>query len=110
MILVLYIANGGQWEDSFEPFCWWSFHYAMWVKMNLFYQQAAEAFGEEEFFSEVSIKSPLEMVGDTFTREEFYKAVKSSGLKSEGSILLCMYGKRHKIKMLSKNQFQKLTN
>ncbi|MCQ2253964.1 MAG: hypothetical protein MJZ29_00530 [Bacteroidaceae bacterium] len=50
------IANGGQWEDSFEPFCWWSFHYAMWVKMNLFYQQASEAFGQEELTLTISIK------------------------------------------------------
>ena len=85
-ILILYIANGGQWEESFEPFCWWSFHYAMWVKMNLFYQQASEAFGQEEFFSEVCIKSPLELVGDKFTRQELYEAFKKCGKKSKGSV------------------------
>lgn len=105
-ILILYIANGGQWEDSFEPFCWWSFHYAMWVKMNLFYQQAAEAFGQEEFFSEVCIKSPLEMVNETFTRQEFYKAMERCGYKKDPADTLSQYKRRGKIIKLSKDVFK----
>lgn len=106
-ILILYIANGGQWEESFEPFCWWSFHYAMWVKMNLFYQQAAEAFGQEEFFSEVSIKSPLELVDEEFTRKEIYEAFKKCGKKSPGHNLLNQYEHNGTIIRLDKNHFKK---
>ena len=108
-ILILYIANGGQWEDSFEPFCWWSFHYAMWVKMNLFYQQAAEAFSEEEFFSEVSIGSPLDYVGDTFTKDEFANVCKKHGFKSQPSDLLNKFVKRSKkIVKTSKGNYRKI--
>lgn len=97
-ILVLYIANGGQWEESFETFCWWSFYYAMWVKMNLFYQQAAEAFGEEEIFSEVSIKSPLEMLGETFTKEELTVVMKKYGFKTDPSNYISKLKGRGRIK------------
>ncbi len=107
-ILVLYIANGGKWEETFEPFCWWSFHYAMWVKMNLFYQQASEAFGEEEIFSEVSIKSPLEILGDKFTRKEFYAALKQLGHKTDPANALSRYKTRKKIKALSSDCFEKI--
>lgn len=97
-ILVLYIANGGQWEESFETFCWWSFYYAMWVKMNLFYQQASEAFGEEEIFSEVSIKSPLEMLGETFTKEELTVVMKNFGFKTDPSNYISKLKGRGRIK------------
>ncbi len=79
----------------------------MWVKMNLFYQQASEQFGQEEFFSEVSIKSPLDMLGENFTRQEFYDVLKKTGLKTEPSNLLALYVRRHKVKMRTKNDFSK---
>ncbi|MCQ2255638.1 MAG: hypothetical protein MJZ29_09080, partial [Bacteroidaceae bacterium] len=86
------------------------FHYAMWVKMNLFYQQAAEAFGQEEFFSEVSIKSPLEILGEKFTREEFHKAAKTCGFKSDPNNLISQYKRRGKLKDLEKDRYVNLVH
>lgn len=90
-IIVLYIANGGKWEEEFEPFCWWCFHYSMWVKMNLFYEKASEAFADESIVANVSIASPLDLVGEEFTRQELYDAIKQSGRKSPGHSLLKYY-------------------
>lgn len=106
-ILVLYIANGCKWEEEFEPFFWWTFHYGMWVKMNLFYEKAREAFGEESLLASVSIKSPLELVGDTFTRAEFYKACKEGGFPREPRKYLHEYKKYGRITEDSKDVFTK---
>ncbi len=96
-IIVLFIANGGRWEESFEEFCWWSFYYSMWVKMNLFYEKASEAFGEESIVANVWTSSPLELVGDKFTRKEIYDAFRKCGKKSPGHNLLTSYLKHGSI-------------
>ena len=108
-ILILFIANNGKWEDSFEQFCWWSFYYGMWVKMNLFYQQASEAFGSEDFLSEVSIKSPLEMLGDEFTQMEFIDVCKKGNFKSEPSTFLSNLKRRKKIVEVTIHHYRKIT-
>ena len=107
-ILVLYIANGGEWEESFESFCWWSFFYGMWVKMNLFYQQASEAFGEEEFFSEVSVGSPLDYVNEIFTKDELEKSMRLNGFKTKTTDYICTTSKRGKIIKLGDKKYKKI--
>ena len=108
-ILVLYIANGGKWEEEFEPFCWWCFYYAMWCKMNLFYERAAEAFADESIVASVSICSPLDLVGEEFTREELYAAIKKCGKKSPGHNLLRYYEHQGSIKRTEgKDKFVKV--
>ena len=82
-IMILYLANGGKWEEEFEDFFFWCFNYGMWVKMNIFYKQAREALGNESIICDVSIESPLYLVGDEFTREELNMAVKDGGFKTE---------------------------
>lgn len=95
-IIVLYIANGGKWEEEFESFCWWSFHYAMWCKMNLFMEKATEAFGDESIVSSVSINSPLDFLPNEFTKEEFDKVCKKMRYKSKPSDILNKLCKRAK--------------
>lgn len=108
--MVLYIANGGEWEDSFEPFCWWSFHYNMWVKMNLFYEKASEAFADESIVASVSIVSPLDLVGENFTRQELYEAIKQCGKKSPGHSLLNYYESSGSIKRVEgRDKFKKVS-
>lgn len=106
-ILVLYIANGGQWEESFEDFFFWSFDYSMWCKMNLFYAKARDAFGEESIFSEVSTTSPLEMVGDLFTREDIKNAIIKGGFKSNAANYISTLKRRGNIVQLEKDIFRK---
>ena len=79
----------------------------MWVKMNLFYQQAAEAFGQEEFFSEVCIKSPLDLVSNEFTKEELGEAMKKNGFKSNISSYLSVLKGRGKIKKVGEKYHKK---
>lgn len=106
-ILVLYIANGGEWEEEFENFFWWSFHYSMWCKMNLFYAKARDAFGEESIFSEVCTSSPLDMVSETFTREEMKEALKNGGWKMDVSNYISQQKRRGNIDIISKGVFKK---
>ncbi len=105
-IIVLFIANGGRWEESFETFCWWTFYYSMWVKMNLFYEKASEAFADESIVANVSIKSPLEILPVEFTRDEFYKAMKKTGQASNPANALSRFKSRGKIVSLSKDKFK----
>lgn len=107
-ILVLYIANGGEWEDSFEEFCWWSFNYGMWVKMNLFYMQARDAFDGESLLAGISIKSPLELLNSKFSRQEFYNACKQCGYTSKPRMLLHKYKDKGKIKDTDQKDFFEL--
>ena len=104
-IMVLYIANGGEWEDSFEPFCWWSFHYNMWVKMNLFYEKAAESFGDESIVASVSIKSPLQVLPQQFTLKDLEEAFKKYGFKSNVRNYLSKLRERGKIIDIGKDRY-----
>lgn len=106
-IIVLYIANGGKWEEEFEPFCWWCFYYSMWVKMSLFYEKASVEFLEEGVISDFEISSPLEILDDKFTREEFYNALKKVGHKSNPANALSRFKSRGQIRKVSKNVFEK---
>ncbi len=109
-ILLLYIANGGQWEDCFEDFFFWSLDYSLWVKMNLYYEKAREGFEQEEIFSNVSIKSPLDLVGQTFSKDEIQRIMKKHGFKTEISIYLHNLKARGRIERISKTDYKKLTN
>ncbi len=106
-ILLLYIANGGQWEDCFEDFFFWSLDYSLWVKMNLYYEKARDGFEQEEIFSNVPVKSPLELVGQTFTRDEMKAAMKKYGFKTEINNYLSKLRQRGKITILANNQYKK---
>ena len=109
-ILLLYIANGGQWEDCFEDFFFWSLDYSLWVKMNLYYEKARDGFEQEEIFARVSVKSPLDLVGNTFTKEELEKAMKANGFKSNvSSYISTLKGKsRNKIVETATHQYRKI--
>lgn len=107
-IMILYLANGGKWEEEFEDFFFWCFDYGMWVKMNLFYKQAREAFGDESVISEVSIDSPLNLVGDEFTRQEFYDAVKAGGFTTAPRIFIHKMKNNGCIEEVETNKYRKL--
>ena len=107
-ILLLYIANGGQWEDCFEDFFFWSLDYSLWVKMNLYYEKARDGFKQEEVFANVSVNSPLELVGINFTKEEMEKAIKEHGFKSNTANYLSKLAKRGRIVKIADGKYQKI--
>ncbi len=99
-IMILFLANGGKWEEEFEDFFFWCFDYGMWVKMNIFYKQAREAFGDESVICDVSIDSPLDLVGEVFTRDELNKAVKDGGFTTNARCFIYKYKQSGCIKEL----------
>ena len=40
---LLYAANGMKWEKAIEPFCRWSLHYDLWLKLHFFGDMIREA-------------------------------------------------------------------
>ena len=96
-ILILYIANGGRWEDCFEDFFFWSFDYSMWVKMNLFYERARDGFRNDDIFSAVSVRSPLDLVEDHFTRAQIETVIRENGFKTNPANYLSKLRNRSKI-------------
>ena len=62
---LLYAANGMKWEKSIEPFCRWSLHYDLWIKMNLW----GDAIKKEEADVETSKRGPQSLL-DQVTKDE----------------------------------------
>lgn len=104
-ILVLYIANGCQWEDTFRDFFFWSFHYSMWCKMQLFYEKASEAFESENFIAKRQLHSPLDYLPEVFSRKQFYEAVQRGGFRNPPANILTLLIHRKTIQRIDKNTF-----
>ena len=77
---VLYVANGCQWEDSMDEFIRWSLKYDLWCKMHFFGEAIARA---EEVVMTPSKPGPsslLDLLPDTFSREEANQMRQREGL------------------------------
>ena len=74
------------------------------------YEKARDGFEQEEIFARVSVKSPLDLVGNTFTKEELEKAMKANGFKSNvSSYISTLKGKsRNKIVETATHQYRKI--
>ena len=79
-----------------------------WYSNSNLYQQAAEAFGEEEIISEVSIRSPLELVGETFTKKEMEAAILKCRIKTETSQYIAQIKHRKKIEKIGDCLYKKI--
>ena len=77
---VLYVANGCRWEDSMDEFVRWSLKYDLWCKMHFFGDAIARA---EEVVMVPSKPGPsnlLDLLPDTFTRDEANQMRQREGL------------------------------
>jgi hypothetical protein len=36
LAICIYVANGMKWEANIKPFCRWSLHYDLWLKLHYF--------------------------------------------------------------------------
>lgn len=105
--LTLYIANGQKWEAEIADFAWWSFHYSMWCKMNLFYETASEAFKDETIEPVKNVASVLDWLPMMFTRSDFYVAMKRNGFKTRPSTLLNRFVKNGVVNKLDGETFSR---
>lgn len=77
--MILYIANGCKWDDSFNDFIRWSEQYDLWVKMNFFGDRASEQMSGENVSGGRGPQSMLRQLPDHFTREQLITIRLQSG-------------------------------
>ena len=93
--MVLYVAHGEKWDKTMEDFVRWSLQYDMWCKMQ-FFGEAIE--NQECNAQEGTRKGPqnlLELLPDTFTREEAGRLRQRMGIR-RGSLKLMLSNWKHR--------------
>jgi len=93
--MVLYVANGCRWEEVFDDFIRWSQEYDLWCKMLYFGQQLENELDEEAAMQrQHGPKNLLNLLPDTFTREQYRNMRQSRGKKGDGETLLRVWMNR----------------
>ena len=80
----IYAANGYKWEPNIEPFCRWSLHYDLWLKMYYFGDYIRKA-DEETPVSKHGPRNMLELLPDEFTRTDLSNVRFTQGKDREGT-------------------------
>ena len=94
--MVLYLANGEQWEKPIEDFIEWSVKYDLWCKMRFFGNQMQEAIDADNraVCHSSGVSNLLLFVHDTFDKAEIQNVCMVHGTKTKLAILLCNWKKR----------------
>jgi hypothetical protein len=82
--ICIYAANGMKWEKSIKPFCRWSLHYDLWLKMHYFGDYIRKA-DEEIPVSKHGPRNMLELLPDEFTLTDLANVRFNQGKDREGS-------------------------
>ena len=87
--MVLYVANGNKWDESFADFIRWSEQYDLWCKMLYFGQQLEKELNEEEAIQrQRGPQNLLNLLPDVFTREQYLNLRQNQGKKGDGESTL----------------------
>ena len=87
--MVLYVAHGYVWSSAMEEFVRWSLKYDMWCKMRFFGEAIEEAECETVVSHKAVPQNLLDLLPDTFTREEAAQMRQRQGIRS-GSLRLML--------------------
>lgn len=82
---VLYVANGYRWEEEMDDFIRWSLQYDLYCKMRFFGDAIACADETAKDYRQNGPKNLLELLPDTFTREDAQLMRQSQGIVSSGN-------------------------
>lgn len=82
--ICIYVANGMKWEKSIEPFCRWSLHYDLWLKMHFFGDLIRQA-DQDTPVSKHGPRNMLELLPDEFTSGELSDVRYLQGKDREGT-------------------------
>lgn len=82
---VLYVANGCRWEEEMDDFIRWSLQYDLYCKMRFFGDAIACADEPAKDYRQNGPKNLLELLPDTFTREDAQLMRQSQGIVSSGN-------------------------
>ncbi len=93
--MVLYVANGCQWDERFAEFVRWSVQYDLWCKMLYFGQQLEDELNEEVAMQrQRGPQNLLNLLPDTFTREQYRTMRFSCGKQGDGESTLRVWMNR----------------
>ena len=93
--MVLYVAQGGVWDRVTEDFIRWSLRYDMWCKMRFFGNAIEQMENETDQKQHKGPKNLLDLLPDTFTREEASQMRQRQGIR-RGSLQVMLDNWRHR--------------
>ena len=93
--MVLYVAQGGVWDKVTEDFIRWSLQYDMWCKMRFFGNAIEQMENETEQKQHRGPKNLLDLLPDTFSREEAGQMRQRQGIR-RGSLQVMLDNWRHR--------------
>ena len=99
--MVLYVAHGEVWDKVMEEFVRWSLQYDMWCKMHFFGEEIEAVDAPPSSGKKKGPLNLLELLPDTFTREEAYQMRLRQGIR-DGSVgqMLSSWKKRGHIELV----------
>ena len=92
---ILYVAHGERWERSIEDFIRWSLQYDLWCKMKFFGEAIENIECGEQQARRKGPQNLLELLPDTFTREEAGQMRVRQGIR-RGSLQAMLDNWRHR--------------
>ena len=106
---VLYVANGCQWDERFEPFIRWSLQYDLWCKMHFFGAAIDNANNVADNGSRRGPQNLLTLLPEVFSRDDADRVRKQEGLGSKGTAkMISQWKTRGYILQLTVDSFQNL--
>ena len=106
---VLYVANGCQWDERFEPFIRWSLNYDLWCKMHFFGAAIDNANNIAENGQHRGPQNLLTLLPEVFSRDDADRIRKQEGLGSKGTAkMISQWKSRGYILQLTVDSFQNL--
>ena len=93
--MVLYVAQGGVWDKVTEDFIRWSLQYDMWCKMRFFGNAIEQMENETEQKQHRGPKNLLDLLPDTFSREEAGQMRQRQGIR-RGSLQVMLDNWRYR--------------
>lgn len=91
---VLYVAGDGKWNRAIEAFCRWTFFYDMACKMRFFGDEMEEEMENETKYQPVHNVNLLDMLEDTFSREDAINMRRQIGKRENPASMLSTWMNR----------------
>ena len=105
--ICIYVGNGGKWEANIKPFCRWSLHYDLWLKLKYFGDSIRQADADVPT-SKRGPQNMLELMPDPFTFQQLSDKRFSLGMDREGTAnQIYQWLHRKKVLRLTADSFKK---
>ncbi|MBO4718945.1 MAG: hypothetical protein J5658_03625 [Prevotella sp.] len=106
---VLYVANGCQWDDTFEAFIRWSLQYDMWCKMEFFGHGILSADQVVESGTHPGPQGLLSQLPEFFTKDDALRVRRMLGLgEDRKNNMISTWKKRNYILQMADGSYQNL--